>query len=323
MRKYIQSLPSVAIFDPSFATRNAGDEIIAQAARAEIARVLPEAFQATLPTHERLGPRSWRFCLQAQHRIVAGSNILTGAMLFDRQWRLRPWDLPFVTGLTLLGVGWRAYQTRQSRLSDAMLRRALAGGGLHSVRDAHTQAALRARGIRDVLNTGCVTMWGLEMGALAALPRAKAPFVVTTVNIGHKGPQDIALLELLSQEYQKVMLWPQGIDDIPYCLELKQRFPDLVLLGPTLAAYDAVLRAGDVDFVGNRLHGGIRALQHARRALILSVDNRATEIARDTGLPVMSLSTGMDALRRQIRRPDPLEIHLPHGAIADWRGQFA
>ena len=110
---------------------------------------------------------------------------------------------------------------------------------------------------------------------------------------------------------------------VHYCLELKEVFPDLVLLGPTLAAYDAALAAGDVDFVGNRLHGGIRALQHTRRALILSVDNRATEIARDTGLPVMSLTEGMEALRARIRQPDPIEITLPHDAIADWRGQFA
>jgi polysaccharide pyruvyl transferase WcaK-like protein len=93
-------------------------------------------------------------------------------------------------------------------------------------------------------------------------------------------------------------------------------------LGPTLAAYDAVLQAGPVDFVGNRLHGGIRALQKGRRALILSLDNRAAEIARDTCLPVISLENGLTALDDWLRRPDPIEIVLPKPAIAAWREQF-
>jgi hypothetical protein len=43
----------------------------------------------------------------------------------------------------------------------------------------------------------------------------------------------------------------------------------------------------DVDFVGARLHGGIRALQRGRRTLTIALDNRAREIAGDTGMPVV------------------------------------
>lgn len=319
---YTRALPSVAILDPALATRNAGDEIISEAARGEIARLLPHAFQATLPTHERLGPRSWRFCLQAQHRIVAGSNILTGRLPFDRQWRLRLRDLPWLRRLTLLGAGWRAYGTGRPPFGDAVLRGLFSGGGLHSVRDGHTRDQLRARGIAEVVNTGCVTMWGLDCAGLARLDRRPARRVVTTVNVGHRSPADVELLQLLTGLYSEVLLWPQGIDDLPYAAGLAATVPGVMLLGPTLAAYDAVLAAGDVDFVGNRLHGGIRALQHGRRALILTLDNRAAEIARDTNLPVASLCEGPAALARRLRRPDPIEIALPEAAIAAWRAQF-
>lgn len=34
-----------------------------------------------------------------------------------------------------------------------------------------------------------------------------------------------------------------------------------------------------MDFVGTRLHGGIRAMQHKQRAIIIEIDNRAKEIS--------------------------------------------
>lgn len=324
MSEYTRALNSVAIFDPAISTRNAGDEIISDAVRKQLRKVLPTAFQATIPTHERIAARSYRFCYQARYRIIGGSNILTARMIFDRQWRLRPWDTIFVSDLITLGAGWRAYNQRSSTLSDMMLRRVLSRTGLHSVRDEHTRKELLARGHTNVLNTACVTMWDLDVQKLANLPLEKANRVVTTVNIGQKQHGEEALLGLLTELYDEVFIWPQGISDEPYIDSLIARFPTVKRLGPTLAAYDELLSSEDApDFVGNRLHGGIRALQHGRRAMIFSVDNRASEIARDTNLPVVSLSEGLDAIRDRIRSPRPIEIRLPTDTIAQWRAQFA
>lgn len=321
--RYLRPLDTVAIFDPAIATRNAGDEIISDASRAEIRRLLPSAFQATLPTHERVGPRSYRFCWQARHRIIAGSNILCDAMLFDRQWRLRPWDTIAAHDMIALAVGWRSYRDRRSPLSDVMLRRVLAKTGLHSVRDEHTRQRLLARGVTNVINTACVTMWNLDTAALASLPRAKAHRVVTTVNVGRENPRDIDLMRLLVEEYDEVYLWPQGASDGPYIARLLAAVPPIRVVGATLAAYDELLADSEpLDFVGNRLHAGIRALQHKRRALIVSVDNRASEIARDTNLPVASFAEGLAALRDRIRAPQPIEITLPYEQISAWRAQF-
>lgn len=323
LAKYLAPLDSVALFDPAIATRNAGDEIIAEAARAEVAALFPTAFLARLPTHERLGPRSWRLARQSRARIVAGSNILSPRMPFDRQWRIRPWDLAAVRGLRLLAAGWRGEDERQRPLSDAMLRALLARDGLHSVRDGQALRCLRARGVTNAVNTGCVTMWRLDPGALAALPAARARRVVTTVNAGRPHPADRPVLELLLARYEEVWLWPQGIDDLALARELAQTHPGLRLVGPTLAAYDALLARGEIDFVGNRLHGGIRALQHGRRALILEVDNRAREIARDTGLPTLPVAAGAGALAARLAAPQPIRLTLPRDAIARWRAQFA
>ncbi len=78
----------------------------------------------------------------------------------------------------------------------------------------------------------------------------------------------------------------------------------------------------DVDFVGARLHGGIRALQRGRRALIVPVDNRAAEISKSTVLPVASRDEP-EAIERWILDPQPTRIVLPWSAIAQWKAQFA
>lgn len=320
--KYLDPLDSVALFDPSIATRNAGDEIIAEAVQREVSALFPTAFVARLPTHEGLGVRSWRMAHQARARIVAGSNILGPRMLFDRQWRIRPWDLAAVRGLRLMAVGWRGDDEAQNGVSDAFLRRLLARDGLHSVRDGQTLRCLAARGIHNVVNTGCVTMWRLDVSALRALPCHRAGRVVTTVNVGRRHPGDEAVLEALLGRYAEVWLWPQGIDDLPWARELTVRYPRLTLVGPTLGAYDALLSGGDIDFVGNRLHGGIRALQHGRRALILGIDNRAREIARDTGLPIIDLDEGPEAVSAALDAPRRISITLPRAEIARWKAQF-
>ena len=66
--------------------------------------------------------------------------------------------------------------------------------------------------------------------------------------------------------------------------------------------------------VGTRLHAGIRALQKGNQALILSVDNRATEINKDINIPVISrfdLAQIEIALSREIKIiPKTIEVNL-------------
>jgi hypothetical protein len=94
------------------------------------------------------------------------------------------------------------------------------------------------------------------------------------------------------------------------------------MVPPSVAEYSALLDSEPVDVVGSRLHGGIRALQRGRRAQIMAIDNRAREIARDTGLSVLERDD-LAGLRRWIENPAPLRLELPRQAIAEWRESFA
>jgi polysaccharide pyruvyl transferase WcaK-like protein len=116
-----------------------------------------------------------------------------------------------------------------------------------------------------------------------------------------------------------VWFYPQMADDIPHLERIG--FGHLPRIRASTAAYTRFLAENDVDYVGSRLHGGIRALQQGKRTLVLAVDNRARDIAAHTGLP--SVPHGDAAsIRAWIETPAPTLLRLPEAEIAAWKAQF-
>ena len=76
------------------------------------------------------------------------------------------------------------------------------------------------------------------------------------------------------------------------------------------------------DYVGNRLHAGIMALQHGCRSLIIAIDNRALEIAKDTRLPIVDRKNLDTKLEQMVCEKHQTEIELPWENISIWKQQF-
>jgi polysaccharide pyruvyl transferase WcaK-like protein len=76
-----------------------------------------------------------------------------------------------------------------------------------------------------------------------------------------------------------------------------------------------------VDYVGNRLHGGIRAMQKLRRTIIIEIDNRAREMSRDFKLPTIARHD-FDRLAQMIDTPFVNETTPPFAAARSWLAQF-
>jgi polysaccharide pyruvyl transferase WcaK-like protein len=96
----------------------------------------------------------------------------------------------------------------------------------------------------------------------------------------------------------------------------------LVFIDPSIEALDDLLRSEGVDFVGTRLHGGIRALQHKRRTIIIAVDNRATEIGRDINLPIVQRTSIAQQLENRINDSWRIEVNVDQQAVVHWKRQF-
>lgn len=310
----------VALLDTSIATDNLGDEIIMDSVRHELRAIMPDAYMITVPTHDTLGRRAHKVLKSAEFGIVGGTNIMSSRLMRGANWKLWPLDVRAMHDIVLMGVGWMDYAPAPTRLAGQLYNRVLSRTYTHSARDDYSRGRVAQLPVK-VLNTACPTMWQLTPEHMAQVPAKKADQVVAALTFYRPRPaEDRALLETLQRSYDKVWFWVQQPEDLAYARSLGDF--DLRILPPNSAAYADFLKSEDVDFVGSRLHGGIRALHHKRRTLILSIDNRAREIARDTGLSVIERDdvAGVEAW---IAAPTHTTLTLPDAAISAWRSQFA
>lgn len=306
------------LFDTSIATANTGDEIIMDSVRRELHKVLEKQFWITLPTQDYIGRVGRKYVHNANLCIVGGTNLLSSHYVKYRQWKVSPFDALLLRGkAVLMGVGWWQYQDQPDTITKHFYRTVLAQGSnvLHSVRDEYTKKMLNAIGITNVVNTCCPTMWCLEKNHCSKIPTERGESVVTTLTDYNKNPElDRLLLKELAKRYTRVIAWPQGVGDRDYMMQLGLT----TIIEPGLRSLDQALNENKVDYVGTRLHAGVRSLQHGRRTIVVSVDNRATEIARDTGLTVVERND-VETLQHALDEVRSVNIHLPDKAIAEWK----
>ena len=134
---------------------------------------------------------------------------------------------------------------------------------------------------------------------------------------------DKKLLELLVSKYERVYFWPQGRGDAEYISELQSELNlPVILLEESLVSLDNFINSGIYfDYIGTRLHGGIRCLCSKKRTLILEIDNRAKEIAHDTQLPTIDREN-IEYISKWIDGSSFPKIRLDLAAIDKWKNQF-
>ncbi|NJM99336.1 MAG: polysaccharide pyruvyl transferase family protein [Phormidesmis sp. RL_2_1] len=306
---------------------NLGDLIIQESVKRELTSLFPEHEIIQLSTHAPLGKEELAVINQCSLVFVGGSNLLSSYMDKYKQWDISLWDAVKIRKAILLGAGWWEYQGELNRYTKALLKILMSRGMLHSVRDGYTQAKLQSIsvkgfpvGIQNVLNTGCPTMWPLMNMNLAEFSTQKAENALLMLTDYRKVPElDRQLLELLFEKYENVYFWWQGRGDEAYIRELD--FP-VKLIEHSLPALDAFIHSGiSFDYIGTRLHGGIRCLQSNQRSLVIEVDNRAKEIAQDTNLQTAARDD-FNYIRQWIDGSPVPQIKLNSEAINQWRGQF-
>lgn len=302
----------VGLLDPSLESRNTGDLIIRQSVSSVLMRLgIDERQLLMLPTQRPLSHGERSEASRCDKFLVGGTNLLSSNMPWYMQWRLRPRDFAiFNRNVRLLGVGWWQYQGRPNRVTTSILRRVLERDG-HAIRDAWSREQLAMVGIRGT-NTACPTMWGLSRTPERSERPSRA--VVVTLTDYNRHPQyDRALIDLLGRHYESIVFWPQGAKDAAYVQRVS---PGLRILEQGLPSLDDAL-IGGCDYVGTRLHAGIRALQHGARSTVVAIDNRAMEISRDTGLPTIPrrLEEEASSVLFGHRR---VEMAIPGEAIDGW-----
>lgn len=314
---------NICLFDPGYENNsgefssNLGDLIIQESVLRELNHIFKNAKIRSISTQQYPSWFLFNTINKANYKFVGGTNLLSSNMNDYNQWKIRLRDIPLIGRVILMGVGWWQYQEKPDSYTKFLLNMVLSKKHYHSVRDEYTAEKLRGIGIENVINTGCPTMWNLNSGAI---PCRKAESVLTMLTDYNIDPAlDKKLLTILKASYRKIYFWPQGRNDARYISELGE---SVEMLDRTLGSLDRFIDSDvDFDYIGTRLHGGVRCLAKARRSLIIAIDNRAKEISSDTNLPVVDRND-FDALHAWINTPTKVCISLNMDRIFQWKKQF-
>jgi polysaccharide pyruvyl transferase WcaK-like protein len=317
-------MEAVSVLDTSIATQNLGDFIIMDSVWKEVKSIFDDSFLTSFPTHEYLTKESRKKINKSGVSIVGGTNLLSSNMDSYKQWKTSLKDLTIKSEIVLTGVGWWQYQEKPNLFTKMFLKQILSNNYMHSVRDSYTQKMLSSIGIKNTLNTGCPTIWRLNSDGLSPTSSTKADSVVFTLTDYKPSPkEDKILFDILIEKYKKIFFWPQGIGDFQYLSSIVGDLGQIEVINPQLASLGTILSSqGSIDYVGTRLHAGIRALQYGKRSIFIEVDNRSKEASKDFNFISLSRDKIQD-LASLIDSRIYADYKIPFKSINQWREQFS
>jgi polysaccharide pyruvyl transferase WcaK-like protein len=300
---------------------NLGDLIIHEAIVRELRSIFPKEKISNISSHCPIPYKAFDI-RQNDKIIVGGSNLLSSNMNQYAQWKINLSDILKLKNVILLGVGWWQYQEQPNYYTKILLKNILSKHILHSVRDSYTESMLSSIGINNVINTNCPTMWPMAIKDFSQIPLGKSENVLVMITDYKKNRTlDQSILKIISKYYNNIFFWPQGVGDLDYFQSLIENSL-VTILERSLSALDSLLQSEiPFDYIGTRLHGGIRCLLNDRRSLILRVDNRAKEISKDTGLPCVARDD-LSAIENWINSEHHTKLKINKRNIDAWKSQF-
>ncbi|GHE53438.1 polysaccharide pyruvyl transferase family protein [Roseivirga thermotolerans] len=322
-------MTKVLLLDPSIYndgnSPNVGDLIISRAVVKQLKSIFGEGCEIIRrSSHSYLKWSDRGMFKKVDHVFVGGSNLLWFRMFPPASFKVGLTGMLYYRNLVLFGVGWGSYEMGSKGFwSKYIANKILSKNHNHSTRDRMTANKLKTDlGFENVVNTVCPTLWFLVEGEEYKYRSTKGKKCVFSLTDYDKDPEkDSFLIKTLMENYgpENVIFWPQGKGDQKYVETLGYKGKSIKRDLESLIAY---YKQGDeLDYIGTRLHAGILALEFHVRTLIIEIDNRAKEIARDTGLPTISRSN-LQNLNGMIQSFET-NITLPAKKITDWKNQFS
>lgn len=278
---------NITIFDTAVGSSNHGDDIILQSCEKAILPLLDHGFSMRFATHLsnfrlyqyfRNGIKI-QFADDCDYKFIMGTNLLTSDIISTRgQWMIGPVSKRLYKDSILFGVGITQDNKKITPLTKYIYKNILSKDIVHSVRDEQSVQLLKnflGEGY-TVVNTGCPTLWSLTPDICEGIPVKKGKDVITTLS-GQAHHLDTVwdqkLVSILEREYNHIYFWAQTSADQTYFESLQHSKNATIIY--SLKNYASLCENANIDYVGTRLHGGIYAMQHGVRTLIVEIDHRA------------------------------------------------
>lgn len=322
-------MKSVLMFDTGVATLNTGDEIINYSIKKNWPEIYRDNYIMTFPTHTP-GFHAWQNMIMKKNNIYAdadlkflcGTNILYTNMLRpEPAWNIFISNTKIAQGTVCVGTGIGINSKRTTLYTKKLFNKILSHEYIHSVRDEKTRSFLENMGF-EACNTGCPTLWGLTPEFCDEIPEKKSERVIFTLTSYEADRiNDQKMIDILNNNYDEVYYWPQSLGDVNY-LDTFKNTEKIKIVAPNLLSYDEILNT-KIDYVGNRLHGGIFALQHKCRSIIISIDYRAEEMSETYSFKCIPRNKIPEQLETAINTRWKTTITgLDFKKIEDWKRQF-
>jgi len=321
-------MKKILLLDTSVGSLNMGDEIINDSIKRNWPDLFSENYIYKVPTHTPpfhlyqylIRGRVVSSYINADYKFLCGTNALGKNMFRPLPiWNIHLHNAFMLKETVCFGVGLGNNSKDVNLYTRLLYRTCLSRDYFHSTRDEATKLFLESLGYKAI-STGCPTLWGLTPALCSKIPRTKSNAVVFTLTSYQPNTLlDKMMVEILQRNYEHLFFWPQTYGDMSY-LESLGKY-DCKIISPNLLSYDAILE-GDLDYVGNRLHGGIRALQHTRRTIIISIDDRAEKMKESNKIPVIARKDIPEKLDSLINGNWSTFIDIDFPAINRWKSQF-
>ena len=322
-------IKTVLFFETSIATLNIGDEIINYSIKKYWAEIYKNNCILTMPTHtpnfywwQNLIYKSHQTFANSDYKFLCGTNILYVNMLRPRPgWNIFLNNTKLLKNTVCLGVGIGKNSNKINFYTKYLYKKVLSNKYIHSVRDDAAKKLLEELGFK-AYNTGCPTLWGLTPEHCSKIPVKKSQKVVFTLTSYQPDKvNDQKMIDCIKENYNEVYFWPQTFEDLEYLKSFKN-IENIIVVAPNLSEYDEILKK-EIDYIGNRLHGGIFALQHKCRTIIIGIDYRVEEMGKNFSLPYLMRGNIENELNKKIMSEWKTEIKgINFELIKKWKQQF-
>lgn len=321
-------MKNIILFDTSVGTTNKGDDIIMESAELGLQNITKGNFVVKIPTHitpfSILQTRTWwkaKWVENADLKFICGTNLFAKNLMYPtNDLNVNLLNCKPLKNSVFLGIGNSMLDKKTNWYTQYVYKSILSKEYIHGTRDDETTEMLKEYGFNAV-TTGCPTLWGLTPEFCHDIPKDKADEVVFTLTGSQRDcTKDQDMVDTLKRNYKKRYFYVQTIWDMDYFNSL-QGLEDVEIVSPNIDQYSEFLNTHDVDYIGTRLHGGVYSMQHKKRAIIISIDNRARNINKVSNLNTLDRKN-IDELETLIRSRIITDIRVDYSTLDRWLSQF-
>ena len=326
-------MKKILYFNTAVGSKNLGDYVINYSIKKKMDYLDSKSFVLELPSHTKtfgfmqrvLVPKLIKSYNEFDYKFFCGTNALYTCMIRPNpNWKISLWDMPVQKDVILLGVGLGMNREKFDAYTKRLWKKVLSKRFVHSVRDKKTQEYLEKIGLKAIY-TGCPTTWGFTAEFLQNVPKTKSDSVVFTLTSYTSDKEwDLKMIDILFHNYKNLYFFPQSFEDLAYLRSLisLETFEKIQIIGGNLDSLDKVLSNIDTDYIGSRLHGGMFALQHKKRTIVVAIDYRAENMLGNSNVIINRKESTPEDLNIMINKEFTPVIDIPFENIEKWKSQF-